>query len=375
MRPLEPLHFAGEVGSWLRNLGPDQDVAVSCRVRLARNLAGYPFVTRLDEKRAGQLASRVRDAIERRGVAGGDPVWVDLPEASGLVRLLLRERHLASRDHAPVEERARVPAGRAVVFATDESSSAMVNEEDHLRLQGLSAGFDLETAFREVSELDQAIENEIDVAYSTRLGYLTACPTNVGTGMRASVMLHLPALGMVRAELEKVFAAAHRTGLAVRGMYGEGSRAAGDFYQVSNQITLGRSEEDLLAELRALVPGIVEFERRVRSLLLEQRRGALEDRVARSLGTLAAARMLSTEDALRHLSHVRLGIALGLVEGHDTKTIDLAAIRIQRGHLQARHPDEAGAGLLDSPARDRLRAGYLRTLLGSGSARGGEGTT
>jgi protein arginine kinase len=151
-------------------------------------------------------------------------------------------------------------------------------------------------------------------------------------------------------------------------MYGEGSRAAGDFYQVSNQVTLGRSEDDLLAELQALVPGVIEFERRVRTLLFEQRRGALEDRVARSLGTLSSARLVSTEDALRHLSHVRLGVALGVVQGHTTLGLDVAAIRIQRGHLQARHPDEAGAGLLDSAARDRLRATYLRTLVGGSAA-------
>lgn len=368
MRPLDPNHFAHAIGEWLRTPGPQHDVAVSCRVRLARNLAGYPFVTRLDEKRAEQLAARVRDAIGRLAVVGGEPIWVDLPEASGLVRLLLRERHLASRDHAPVEERTRVAHGRAVVFASNETRSAMVNEEDHLRLQGFSAGFDLESAFHEVRELDRSIETELDIAHTTRLGYLTACPTNVGTGMRASVMLHLPALGMVRSELEKVFAAAHRTGLAVRGMYGEGSRAAGDFYQVSNQVTLGRSEDDLLAELQALVPGVIEFERRVRTLLFEQRRGALEDRVARSLGTLSSARLVSTEDALRHLSHVRLGVALGVVQGHTTLGLDVAAIRIQRGHLQARHPDEAGAGLLDSAARDRLRATYLRTLVGGSAA-------
>lgn len=363
MRPIDPIPFATTVGHWLDASGPERDVAVSCRVRLARNVGGYPFMTRIDDAKAIEVAGRVRGVIEGTGLESEEPVWIDLQEASGLVRLLLRERHLASRDHAPVEQRSRVLPGRAVVFSSCETTSAMVNEEDHLRLQGLAAGFDLRAAFERVRTFDLALENELDIAHSTRLGYLTACPTNVGTGMRASVMLHLPALGMVRSELEKVFAAAQRTGLAVRGMYGEGSRAAGDFYQISNQITLGRSEEDLLDELGALVPGVIEFERRVRALLLAEREAVLRDRVSRSIGTLASARMMQSDACLQHLSNVRLGLALGLVKGFELETVDAAAIRIQKGHVQARQPDPT-PGLIDAPARDRLRAGFLREVFG-----------
>ncbi|MEZ5976655.1 MAG: ATP--guanido phosphotransferase [Planctomycetota bacterium] len=374
MLPFDPLTFADRVGSWLTVDGPDHDVVVSCRVRLARNVGGYPFMARLDEKRAVELAARIRAIVDRVGLEGGEASWVDLPQATGLARLLLRERHLASRDHAPVEERTRVAPGRAVVFAETETTSAMVNEEDHLRLQGLAGGFDLGRAFDRVRDLDVALENELELACSSKLGYLTACPTNVGTGMRASVMLHLPALGLVKSELEKVFASAQRTGLAVRGMYGEGSRAAGDYYQISNQVTLGRSEEDLIAELQALVPGIVDFERRVRSLFLEKREGVLRDRVARSIGTLSASRMMQTDAAMQHLSNVRLGLALGLVDGFDAKELDADAIRIQKGHVQARRPDGPGAGLVDAPARDRLRASYLRALFRRGEGDGPDGT-
>jgi len=375
MRPIDPIPFSRSVGSWLQGQAPDRDVAVSCRVRLARNIGGYPFMTRIDDARALEVAGRVRSILDRTGLESAEPVWIDLPEATGLVRLLLRERHLASREHAPVEQRSRVLPGRAVVFSECETTSAMINEEDHLRLQGLAPGFDLRTAFERVRALDLVLEEAVELACSTRLGYLTACPTNVGTGMRASVMLHLPALGMVRSELEKVFAAAQRTGLAVRGMYGEGSRAAGDFYQISNQVTLGRSEEELLDELGALVPGIIEFERRVRGFLMEEREAALRDRVSRSLGTMASARMMPTDAGLQHLSNVRLGLALGFFEeGRFTfETIDATAIRIQKGHVQARHPDRA-PGLLDAPARDRLRATFMREVFGSGDGNSEDGS-
>ncbi|MEC8494171.1 MAG: ATP--guanido phosphotransferase, partial [Planctomycetota bacterium] len=250
------------MGSWLMSEGPEADVVVSCRVRLARNVRGIPFMSQIEDERAEELCGQLRTALLDARI-DGETRWVPMSEAPPVLRLLLLERNLISRDLLPRDENSTAP-GRAVAFGESETVSVMVNEEDHVRLQAMAAGFDLDLAWQRAEVLDRFLEERVEFATSPRLGYLTGCPTNVGTGLRASVMLHLPALGMVRLELEKVFAAAQRTGLAVRGMHGEGSRAAGDLYQISNQVTLGRSEEELVDDLRALVPEIVKFERRMR---------------------------------------------------------------------------------------------------------------
>jgi protein arginine kinase len=243
----------------------------------------------------------------------------------------------------------------------DETVSVMVNEEDHLRLQAISAGLSLQEAWERVRRLDRALEDGVPFAHSRDLGYLTACPTNVGTGLRASVMLHLPALAMVGSELQKVWNAAQRTGLAVRGMYGEGTRGAGDFFQISNQVTLGRSEEQLIADLEELIPSIVAFERKVRDTLLRERRSFLEERVKRSREMLATALSLPTEVALQHLSDMRLGGCLGLQDHMEPHAVDAIAVQIQRGHVQALSMDSSATdGLLEPSARDRVRATFLR---------------
>ncbi len=331
---------------------------VSCRTRLARNVAGFPFILRLDEAQATSLAEELQALLVEQRIDGGT-IWVPIGEAEPVLRLVLRERHLISRDLAPTGSKQPVLAGRAVAFGETETLSVMINEEDHLRLQGMAAGFDLDLAWERVSGLDRELEGKLRFACSPRLGYLTGCPTNVGTGLRASVMLHLPALGMVRSELEKVFTAAQRTGLAVRGMYGEGSRAAGDFYQISNQVTLGRSEVQLVEDLKALVPSIVSFERKVRDVLLDEQRGAINDRASRSYGMLRTARSMPTELALTHLSQVRLGECLGLLPKGAAQNMMQMAVQIQRGHLQALHGATTSA-LLEVSERDRLRAAYLR---------------
>jgi protein arginine kinase len=245
--PVLDLHrFADRLGRWLCESGPEGDVVVTSRVRLARNVEGFPFVSRLTPERAVELATSLQPVLTTVDL-GGETHWVDILGSSPVLRLLLRERHLVSRDLAPsAEERPALP-GRAVLFTHDEAVSIMVNEEDHLRVQALSAGFSVAEAFRAARGADQRIEARLRYAHTPQYGYLTCCPTNVGTGLRASVMLHLPALSLVQSERDKVFTAAQRTGLAVRGLYGEGSRAFGDFYQVSNQVTLGRTEEQLVA--------------------------------------------------------------------------------------------------------------------------------
>jgi protein arginine kinase len=359
----DPHDFATRAGAWLLSGDKDADVVISCRARLARNVQGYPFATRLEAGPAEQLCTRLRDLILEQRI-DGETIWVGIDDASPVVRLLLRERHLASRDLAPVDQRERAGCGRAVAFGESEQLSVMINEEDHLRLQGLAAGFDLAGAWERVRDLDRALESVVDFAVSDRLGYLTGCPTNVGTGLRASVMLHLPGLGMVRSELEKVFEAAQRTGLAVRGMYGEGSRAAGDFYQISNQTTLGRTEDQLIEDLGQLVPHIVAFERQVREALLDEQKSQLVDRVSRSQGMLRTARAMPTEVALAHLANVRLGVCLGLVEAPAPGVLNRVAIQIQKGHVQALSGEESPGDLAEPTERDRLRASFLRRMFG-----------
>jgi protein arginine kinase len=361
-RSIDCTKFAARVAPWLSEPGPEGDVVVSSRVRLARNLAEFPFVTKLAPERAAELCELVRDPLSALRVSG--PMhWVPIPEAPPVLRLCLRERHLVSRDLAPsADERAALP-GRAVAFSDDETVSVMVNEEDHLRLQAMHAGFDLPAAFRSAQDVDRALERTLRFAVSETYGYLTCCPTNVGTGLRASVMLHLPALTLVRAELEKVFAAVQRTGLALRGLYGEGTKATGDFYQVSNQVTLGRDENGLTSELVDLVAAIVRFERRVREALMREQRAALADRVSRSLGLLRSARSMTTDSALMHLSNLRLGAHLGLWPNGSSAVVNRLRVQIQRGHLQALLAREAGTELAEPSERDRLRAALLRREL------------
>jgi protein arginine kinase len=364
--PIDPKTLVRRAGEWLRTEGPDADVVVSCRVRLARNLAGEPFVARLNPERAIHIASRLKEVLLEARI-DGNTSWVSMLEASPVVRLLLCERNLISRDLMPEEtpggESGADAAGRAVAFGESESSSVMVNEEDHVRLQAMAAGMDLDLALQRARILDRFMEERVPFAHTPSLGYLTGCPTNVGTGMRASVMLHLPGLGLVRGELEKVFNAAQRTSLVVRGMAGEGSRAAGDFYQISNQITLGRSESQLIGDLMALLPKIIEFERRIRSELNEHLGVPLRDRIHKSQAILRSARSIPTADALAHLSNLRLGLHLGMLDGPGVRDLNELGLQVQRGHVQALVAADPEVGLLDVSERDQARAAILRARL------------
>lgn len=361
--PVPDLHrFADRLGRWISESGPEGDVVVTSRVRLARNVEGFPFVSRLSPERAVELSGSLQPVLTGLELSA-ETHWVDILGASPVLRLLLRERHLVSRDLAPSAEERPAQPGRAVLFTHDESVSVMVNEEDHLRVQAMSAGFSVEAALLMARAVDQRIEARLRFAHTPQYGYLTCCPTNVGTGLRASVMLHLPALSLVQSERDKVFTAASRTGLAVRGLYGEGSRAFGDFYQVSNQVTLGRSEEQLVAEISEIVPAIVRFERSVRSALLEDNRAGLVDRVSRSYGVLLTSRSMPTGEALAHLSNLRLGLYLGLWSQGSLETLNRVRVQIQRGHIQALQPKQDEGPLLDSNERDRLRAAFLRQVL------------
>lgn len=356
--------FAGRLGLWTQKRGNDEDIALTSRVRLARNIDGLRFRTKMDPAEAEAVCGQVMGALETVSIDGGT-TWVPIDGAPPLLRLLMRERYLCSRELAPAEERDDGLPGRAVAFGIGEDLSIMVNEEDHLRLSAISPGFDLRTAHARVCELDRKLEEQLSFAYQSDLGYLTGCPTNVGTGMRASVMLHLPALGLVPSELDKVIRAAQRTGLAVRGMYGEGSRAVGDFYQISNQVTLGRTEEQLVEDLSNLIPSIADFERRVRAELHSSRAEEISAKVDGAFELLATTRSVATDGAMQALSTLRLGGLLGLPGGLVQPDFGSLVIQVQKGHVQvlgAEQDDttEGADAIVSASVRDELRAAFLR---------------
>ncbi|MDX2115760.1 MAG: protein arginine kinase [Planctomycetota bacterium] len=337
---------------WLRTDTPENDVVLSSRVRFARNFAGYPFLSRARRDDRKQVLARARRDILDGHVASR-MMWIDLNETPPLERSLLVERHLISKQHAKGDE------PRAVALSPDERLSIMVNEEDHLRIQVIRGGLSLDAAFEQIDKVDDRIEQQSDYAFSQRFGYLTACPTNVGTGVRVSVMLHLPGLKLT-GEIEKVRRAAKGMSLAVRGFYGEGSEAVGDFFQLSNQTTLGKDERGLLADFEGdLVPKVVEYERLARRSLLDKRRVILDDKVHRALGTLLHARLLKSEEALEMLSYVRLGVLLNVIDGVDLATVNNLVLLTQPAHLQ-----KALKRDLEQSERRIERATLVRQTLG-----------
>jgi protein arginine kinase len=337
-------------GEWLRGTGPDSDVVVSSRIRLARNLADFPFTNRASAMQKGEIEALIR---ERLGKADwGQPYeYMQIHTLPAIDREFLRERQLISREHVGAE------GPRAVAFELRETRSVMINEEDHLRLQVLRSGFALDEAWEDIDKLDDLIESKLSYAFSEEFGYLTACPTNVGTGMRASVMLHLPALHYTK-QLEKVFRALQKIHLAVRGLYGEGTRATGDFYQISNQQTLGKSELEIAKDIREVIPNIITYERLARETLVKESKSLLQDKVARSFGTLQAATMMTTEETMELLSTVRLGVHLHLLTDVPMNIVNELFLQTQPAHLQ-----RLKGTPLEGEERNVARATFLRQRL------------
>jgi protein arginine kinase len=340
------------LGEWLRGTGPEADVVVSTRIRLARNLAHFPFTSRATPAQKAETEIKVRDAISKADLAPHAPEYVNVAGLPALDRLFLVERQLISRELANVLE-----GPRGVAFDSRESVSIMVNEEDHLRLQVMRSGLALDEAWGEIDKVDDAIEGRLTYAFHEHFGYLTACPTNVGTGMRASVMLHLPALGITK-QIEKVFKALQKINLVVRGLYGEGSRASGDLYQISNQVTLGRSEQRVLTEIREVITMILQYERQARQVLVRERKQDEQNRIARAIGTLSSATMITSEETMELLSAVRLGVHLNLLDDLPPTTVNQLFIHTQSAHLQ-----KLMGTALDGEERNAARARYLRNKL------------
>jgi protein arginine kinase len=339
-------------GEWLRGAGPMHDVVISSRVRLARNLAGMPFLARCNHAQKVEVLERLKDEILAVGLAS-KIFYVDVQAASQLDRDLLVERHLISQPLARTEH----PCG--VAISEDETTAIMINEEDHLRMQVLRSALQLNEAWNEINRIDDMLEQCVDFAFSSRFGYLTACPTNVGTGLRVSVMLHLPALKL-SGEIERAFRAARDMRLAIRGLYGEGTEALGDFFQISNQVTLGRGEQQIVDEfVNDIVPQFLKYERRARADLLRNNRTEIDDKVHRAVAILRSARRISSEETMYLLSLARLGVNIERVKDIDLKTLNELFLLTLPAHLQKIHGRD-----LDPPRRAEVRSEFIRRRLG-----------
>ncbi|MDB5300790.1 MAG: putative phosphotransferase [Phycisphaerales bacterium] len=344
--------LTNHAGEWLRGSGPMSEIVISSRIRLARNVTGFPFLTRCTRHQRQALEQKVRETILAADLSS-QVLYVDLENAPDMDRQLLVERHLISKPHAGAE------GARGVAIAENETLSVMVNEEDHLRIQCLRSGLQLEEAWEQINKVDDKLEAALDWSFHPRFGYLTACPTNVGTGIRVSVMLHLPALKLT-GEIEKLFRAAKDMKLAVRGLYGEGTEATGDFYQISNQTTLGKSEDDIISDFKhAIVPKIIEWEQHARRTLRDDRTVQLDDKVGRALGLLRSARLIASEETLLLLSHLRMGVHLNRVKDIDLRTINELFLLTQPAHLQ-----RIQGRKLEGDVRRAVRADYIRQRLG-----------
>jgi len=339
------------LGEWLQATGSDSDIAVCTRVRLARNVKEFRFAPKLEQRESEDLNSFLARQFETLRLDEKLSV-VDMSSLDELERQLLMERHLISRDHATAQR----PS--SVAINESESVAVMINEEDHIRAQVFQSGFQLQETFSRAERLDEAIMQNVPLAFSEEFGFLTSCPTNAGTGLRVSVMVHLP--GLVWAdEIEKATNTAQKIHLAVRGLYGEGSRALGDFYQVSNQVTLGRSERQILDDVATAVARLLSWEREVREALLSgEPQTRTLDRIHRSLGVLERARILTSEEALNCLSAVRFGVEQGQLEGLDLQCLNRALLLCQPAHLQ-----RVAKQRLSPDERDRQRAELLRRVL------------
>jgi protein arginine kinase len=346
--------YFSDASRWMREEGPHGDIVVSTRIRIARNLADTPFPLLISEGQAEEIRQRVRAAVETPQffqIGGGRFEFVNLRDVMPLDQRALEEKYLISP--SLVEH-----AGRgAVAMRDDEAVSIMVNEEDHLRIQVLMPGFQLGTAWELATRIDDLLEDQLNYAFDERYGYLTACPTNVGTGIRASVMLHLPAL-VVTQQIGRVLSALGQVGLVVRGVHGEGTDAVGNLFQISNQITLGQSEEEIIQSLHTVVGKIIEHEQSAREFILRENREVVEDKIARSFGILAYARRLDARETMQRLSDVRLGIDLGLIQGVSQNILKELMVMTQPAFLQKISGTDLAPG-----ERDWRRAELVRERL------------
>lgn len=335
---------------WLKGTGPNSDIVMSSRVRLARNLEGVPFSHWANKKQEKESLDRLEQAVLATDSMKNSSL-VRMADVDDIDKQFLLERHLISREHLTH------PEFKSVVIGDREVISVMVNEEDHLRIQVIQSGFNLQECWRIASRLDDALHKRVQFAFSPEWGYLTACPTNTGTGLRASVMLHLPSLVMTK-QIGRVLQAITKLGMTARGLYGEGTEAEGNFFQISNQITLGSAEEDVIDNLERIIRQVIGHEENSRKTLMKQNREMLQDKIWRANGTLRNAYIINTKELLSLLSMVRLGVDMGMINDIDRRAVNELFILTQPAHLQ-----KIEGRMLGSSQRDVKRAHLIRRRL------------
>ncbi|QOR66739.1 protein arginine kinase [Cytobacillus suaedae] len=340
------------ISSWMNQEGPDSDIVLSSRIRLARNFEDMLFPTLSTNEEAQSIVKLFEERFEKKSFQEiGEFELLKMDELQPLEKRVLVEKHLIS------PHLAKDATFGACLLSENEEISIMINEEDHIRIQCLYPGFQLNEALKVASELDDWIEQYVDYAFDEKKGYLTTCPTNVGTGMRASVMMHLPAL-ILTDQMKRIIPAINQLGLVVRGIYGEGSEALGNLFQISNQMTLGKTEEDIVEDLNSVVSQLISQERSAREALVKTSNIQLEDRVYRSYGVLANSRIIESKEAAKCLSDVRLGIDLGILKNISRTILNELMILTQPGFLQL-----YSGGALRANERDIRRATLIRERL------------
>jgi len=343
------LPIKDEKSAWLEATGQNSDIVLSSRVRLARNLKGYLYSSRISQEDEEQIRQEVLAVLDREKVIPS-MVCIDLKELKPYECNYLLEEHLISNDLL-----ARRKTG-SVVVGDRSRISMMINEEDHLRIQSIASGFDLQECWEKTGKIESTIGRNLEFEFHSKFGYLTSCPTNTGTGMRASVMIHMPGLVLTK-EIQKVLRGITQIGLTFRGLYGEGSEVLGNFFQISNQITIGRGEQELIDHLTRINQQIIEHEKNARAILFKDAGHYIQDKVWRAYGILEHARTITAEEVMNLLSAVRLGVSMKLIKNLSVSTINQMLIFSQDAHL-----DVAAGRSLNSTERDMNRATVIRSF-------------
>lgn len=337
--------------NWIKSHGKSEDLVLSSRIRLARNLSKVPFPHKLDDEDGKRLIKKIEEAFYTSSHTENEFKTIQLWEKNTVDNEVFLEKHLISRNLLDNTNKA------AFIKDENETISIMINEEDHIRIQCITSGFNLEEVYDLSSKIDNLLEEKLQYAFDEKLGYLTTCPTNIGTGLRASVMVHLPAL-TISNKMSAVLNAVTQVGMTVRGLYGEGSKARGNIYQISNQITLGLSEEEIISNLKAVVTQIINEENSLRESLMKRYKYETEDRIYRALGVLKSAILLNPDECLKFLSDVRLGIEMGIIKEVNKVTLNSLLVDTQNATIQKLFDKK-----LSSKERDFNRARLVRERL------------
>ncbi len=341
------------MATWYEGKGPENDIIISSRIRLARNLKDVPFPGHMNQEQGKGVIDKLQDIILNKNKTLANKFeFIDIEKLTTLDRQVMVEKHFIS------PEMLKDINLKAVMLSNDKKISVMINEEDHLRIQSIYPGMQLGKALEEANKVDNIIEEAIEYAFDENYGYLTCCPTNVGTGLRASLMLHLAALSMT-GQLNNLLNAVNKLGIAVRGLYGEGSSVRGDIFQISNQVTLGISEEETIENLKSVVKQILDQERNIRDKLLKQNRMQVEDRIYRSYGILSNSRVMTSEEFMKVLSNVRLGVDMGIIKDISMETLNELMVITQPANIIKRNAKTN----VSAEKRDILRAEIIREKL------------